>query len=139
MFVDSDYAEDKKSCRLISGFLMYVNTALVQWYSKKLSTVEASVLGAKFVAIEQGINAARCLRMIKISISSPSYIYGDNMSVVNNTSRPESVLKKKSNQVCYHTVCGSVAIGKDLVEHIPSNENIADLIPKSNMVRKRYI
>ena len=38
--------------------------------------------------------------MIGIPISGLSCINGDNMSVVLNTSRPESVLRKKSNMVC---------------------------------------
>ena len=57
MFVDSDHAGDKVSCRSRSGFLIYMNTALVQWFSKKQSTVETSVFGAEFVAMKQGIDA----------------------------------------------------------------------------------
>jgi len=37
-----------------------------------------------------------------IAISGPNDIYGDNMSVIHNTQRPESMLKKKSNAICYH-------------------------------------
>ena len=72
-------------------FLIYVNTALVQGFSKKQSTVETSVFGAEFVAMKQGINALQGLRyklrMMGIPISGPSYIYGDNMPVIHNTSR----------------------------------------------------
>ena len=68
--------------------------------------------------------------MMGISISGPSYIYGDKMSVVHNTSGPESVLKKKSNSVCYHAVCESVAMGESLVGLIPSKENVEDLMTK---------
>ena len=39
------------------------------------------------------------LRMMGVSISGPSYIYGDNMSVIYNTQCPESTLKKKSNSI----------------------------------------
>ena len=35
---------------MLSGFLIYVNIALVQWFSRKQSTVETSVFGAEFVA-----------------------------------------------------------------------------------------
>ena len=35
MFVDRDYAVDAISHRLRSGFLIYVNTPLVQWSTKK--------------------------------------------------------------------------------------------------------
>ena len=57
MFVESDNTGDKISCRSRSGFLIHVNTALVQWLSKKQSTVETSVFGAEFVAMKQGIDA----------------------------------------------------------------------------------
>ena len=66
--------------------------------------------------------------MMGILISSPSYIYGDNLSVVRNLSRPKSVLSKKSNSVSYYTVYESVALGKSLVGHIPSKDNVADLM-----------
>ena len=66
--------------------------------------------------------------MMGILISDPSYIFEDNMSVVHYISRPESVLRKKSNSVCYHTVQESVAMGESLVGHIPSKENVADLM-----------
>ena len=113
---------------------MYMNTALVWWFSKKQSTVETSDFCTEFVTMKQGIDALRGLMynlvMMHIPICSPLYIYGDKMSVVHNRSQPESFIRKKSNSVCYHAVCESVAIGESLVGHIPSNENVADLMPK---------
>ena len=35
------------------------------------------------------------LRMMGVPLTGPTYIYGDNMSVIYNTSQPESTLKKK--------------------------------------------
>ncbi len=43
-----------------------------------------------------------------------THFYGDNMSVIKNTSKPESTLKNKNNAVCYHAVKESVAMGKPL-------------------------
>ena len=95
MFLDNDHAGDKVSCRSRSGFLIQMSIALVQWFSKKQSTVETSVFGAEFVTMKQSIDALRGLRykmrMMGTSISGLSYIYGENMSVVHNTSRSESV------------------------------------------------
>ena len=65
-----------------------------------------------------------------VELSGPSYIYGDNMSVIHNTQRPESVLKKKSNSVSYHAVREAVAMGECLTGHISTNENPADLCTK---------
>jgi hypothetical protein len=39
------------------------------------------------------------LRMMGVALSGPTFIYGDNMYVVHNTQRPESVLKNKSNSI----------------------------------------
>jgi hypothetical protein len=55
-----------------------------------------------------------------VTIYGPTYVYGDNMSVVHNTQSPESVLKKKSNAICYHAVQESVAMGESLIGHVPS-------------------
>ena len=79
--------------------------------------------------------------MMGIPISSSSCIYGDNMSVVHNTFRPESVLRKKrSNSVCYHAVHKSVAMYESIIGHIPSKENVADLIKKVlNGHKRRYL
>ena len=67
--------------------------------------------------------------MMDVPILGPSYIYGD-MSVIYKSSRPESVLRKKSNKVCYHAIHESVAMGESLVGHVPSKEKIADLLTK---------
>ena len=95
MFVDSDHAGEKVSHRSRFGFLMYFNTTLKQWFSKKQSTVETSVFGAEFVGMKQGIDALQGLRyksrMMVISILGLSVIYGNNVSFIHNSSRPESV------------------------------------------------
>ena len=44
------------------------------------------------------------LRMMGVPIEGPTQVKADNMSVINNTSRPESQLKKKSNSIAYHYV-----------------------------------
>ena len=70
------------------------------------------------------------LRMMGVPISGPSYIYGDNMSVIHNTQRPESMLKKKSNAICYHAIREAVAMGECITGHISTHENPADLCTK---------
>ena len=76
--------------------------------SKKQATIKTSVFGAKFVAMKIGMESLRGLqyklRMMGVHIDGPSLIYGDNMSVIYNTQRPELPLKKKSNLIAYHAV-----------------------------------
>jgi hypothetical protein len=77
--------------------------ASIVWFSKRQPTVESSVFGAEFVAMKNGIETRRGLRyklrMMGVTLSGPTFVYRDNMAVVQNTHRPESVLKKKSNSI----------------------------------------
>jgi len=118
-----------------------MNTALVQWFSKQQATIETSVFGAEFVAMKIGIKSLRglCYKLNKmgVGISGPSYIYGNNMSVIHNTQRPESMLKTKSNSICYHAIHESVAMGESLTGHIRTNENVGNLATKVLYVQKR--
>ena len=75
--------------------------------------------------------------MMGVPIEGPTWIYGDNMSVINNTSTPESVLKKKSNTICYHLVREAVAAKECLTFWVPTLRNWADLPTKVLSGRKR--
>jgi hypothetical protein len=68
--------------------------------------------------------------MMGVPMKGASYMYGENMSVVTNTSKPELTLKKKSNSICYHAVREAVAMGEALVAHIPTKKNLVDLFTK---------
>jgi hypothetical protein len=65
-----------------------------------------------------------------VILSGPTYVYGDNIYVVHNTQRPESVLKKKSNSICFHAVCKSAAMRELIIGHVPSVDNPADICTK---------
>ena len=89
MHVNSDYARDKATRRSRTGLLIFINTDLIHWMSKKQPTIETSVLGAEFVAMKHKVETLRGLqyklRMMETPIKGPSYIYGDNMLVIHNT------------------------------------------------------
>ena len=52
------------------------------------------------------------------------------MLVIHNTQTPESMLKKKSNIICYHAIREAVAMDERLTGHISTHENVADLATK---------
>jgi hypothetical protein len=101
-YVDSDHAGDQLIRRSRTGFSIFLNTAPLIWFSKR----QHLVFGAEFVAMKNRMETLRGvrykLRMMDILIDGPAYVCGDNMSVIHNTQRPESMLKKKLNSVCFH-------------------------------------
>ena len=133
-FVDANHAGDLITRRLQTGILIYVNRALIIWYSKCQNSVETSMFGLEFTALKTGIEMIKglCfeLHMMGVPIDGPAHIRIDNMSVVNNTSRPESTLKKKSTAVVYHFVRENVASEMCHIAYEPSQTNLADILMK---------
>ena len=68
--------------------------------------------------------------MMGTPCDGPSYIFGDNQSVLANSSIPSSVLKKKSQSIAYHFVREGLARDEWRVSYINTNENEADLLTK---------
>ena len=134
LYVDSDHAGEKLTRRSRTGYFIFMNSAPITWFSKRQPTIETSVFGAEFVAMKNGMEATRGLRyklrMMGVPLGGPTYIYGDNMSVIHNTQRPQSTLKKKSNSICYHCVRESVAMGESITGHVSTHKNPADIATK---------
>ena len=82
------------------------------------------------------------LRMMGIPVEGPSFIFGDNKSVLVNSSKPDSVSKKKSNSVAYHFVHEGCASNEWQVTYINTHLNVADLLTKplgGGEKRRRFI
>ena len=134
-FVDSDHAGDTVTRRLRTGFLIFLNSAPIYWYSKKQGSVETSSFGAEFIAMKQCCEYIRGLRyklrMMGIPVDLPTYVFGDNQSVLANTSHPHSSLKKKSSSIAYHFVREGVAKLEWCTTYLNTHFNPADLLTKS--------
>ena len=108
--------------------------APIVWNTRKQNTAESSTFGSKFGALKTGVETLRGLkyklRMMGVPLDGPIYGFGDNMSVVNNSTQPESTLKKKCNSIAYHAVRESVASGEVIIAHEPGLTNVADLLTK---------
>jgi hypothetical protein len=140
-FVDSDHAGDKVTRRSRTGVLIFVNRAPIIFYSKKQTSIETSSFGSEFSAMKTAVELVEGLRyklrMMGVPLEGPAFVRADNMSVVNNTSRPESQLKKKSNSIAYHYVREKVAAGVILVSHEDTKSNLADMLTKTQSVQTR--
>ena len=51
------------------------------------------------------------LRQMGIPVENPCFVFGDNQSVLWNTSVPDSMLKKKTSNVAYHYIREGVSNG----------------------------
>ena len=76
--------------------------------------------------------------MLGVPVVGPTTMYGDNMSVILNTTVPSSQLKKKHNAIAYHRVREAIAAKILTLQHIPSTANIADVLTKPLPVNTFY-
>jgi len=141
-FVDTDHAGNLATRRSHSGILIFVNKAPIVWYSKFQNTVESSTFGSEFIAmrIAMDLIISLCykLRMFRVPLFGPTNVFCDNQGVVNNTTRPESVLTKKHNQICYHRIREAVAAGIIQIAKEDTATNLADLLTKPLGLPQRH-
>jgi hypothetical protein len=82
--------------RCLHTGIIYVQNALILWYSKRLNTVEAATFGSEMVALwickELIVVMLYKLRMFGVEIDGPTNIFCDNHGVVKNMSVLELTL-----------------------------------------------
>ena len=132
--VDADHASNTVTRRSRTGFLVYLNSSLTYWFSKKQTSVDTSSFGSEFCAMKACCEYVRGLRyklrMMGIPVLGPVFISGDNQSVLANTTIPESQLKKKCQSIAYHFVREGVARDEWRTAYVNTKENEADLLTK---------
>ncbi len=146
VYVDSNHAGDLVTQRSRTGFIVFLNNAPIYWSSKKQSSCKSSTFGSEFVAMKQATEYV-CglrfkLRMMGITVDEPAFVFGDNQSVLANTTAPTSTLKKKSNAIAYHFVREGCARDEWRTAYINTHDNVADLLTKplpSGEKRTRFI
>jgi hypothetical protein len=99
-YVDANLLHDLVTGRSITGILHFLNGTPINWYSKKMATVETATYGAEFVVsartcVEQLVDLRKnTLRYLGVPLREKSCIFGDNESVVNSSIQPHAKLHK---------------------------------------------
>ena len=112
----------------------FLNSAPIYWSSKKQGSCETSSFGSEFIAMKSCGEYIRGLRfklcMMGIPVETPTYVFGDNQSVLTNSSTPHSSLKKKSSSIAFYFIREGVAKDEWLVAYLHTHLNPADLATK---------
>jgi hypothetical protein len=133
-YVDANLYHDMITGRAITAVLHFINKTLFEWYSKRQATVESATFSSEFVAtraaVEQIIDNRTTLRYLGVPIKGKTYMFGDNKSVVTNSTIPHSELKKRHVALSYHKTREAIAVGILTFYHIAGALNPADLLSK---------
>ena len=69
--------------------------------------------------------------MMGIPVDEPSFMFGDNHSVLDNTANPGSTINKKSQSICFHLICEGCDRDEWRTAYVKTCENIANLLTKA--------
>jgi hypothetical protein len=131
---DANLYHDMLTGRSVTGALHLCNQTLVDWYSKRQATVETATFGSEFtaarIAVDQIIDLRTTLRYLGVPVNSKSFMFGDNQSVVTNSTIPHSSLNKRHNALSYHRVREMIAAKILGYYWIDGKSNPADIVSK---------
>ena len=101
---------------------------------KKQATVETATYGSEFdaakTATEQIMDIRQTLRYLGAPITTKSFLFGDNRSVVTSATLPHSTLTKRHNILAFHRVREAIAAKLMAFYWIQSAYNLSDMLSK---------
>ena len=133
-FVDANLMHDLISGKSLTGTVHFFNKTPIDWWTKLQSTVETATFGSEYVAArtctEQITDLRLTLRYLGVPVNGPSYMFGDNKTVVDTASIPHGKLQKRHNALSFHRTRFAIAAGILNFYHIPGKRNCADILSK---------
>ena len=133
-FVEADHAGESLTRRLRTGLIVMLKNAPIYLYYKRQTTVDTRTFGSEFMAMNQAVEYLRGLRYkfrnFGIPVNAPAFIYGDNKSVLVNSSALESTLKKKSQSIAFHFIREGCAADECRATYIITLLYVSDLMTK---------
>ena len=139
--VDSDYANDEKDRKSISGYIICINGTPVIWSTKKqksvaLSSTESEYYGYTMIAQEL-MWIRQVLDFMGFNQSNPTVVYADNQSAIKMALNPKSHGRTKHVDVRMHYIREQVKNGNIRLEYISTEEMTADMLTK-NLGRRKF-
>ena len=108
------------------------------WYSRRQGSIASSTYAAGFSALRTATEEAVSLRYMLRSLGCnvpldgkyPTKVFGDNLSVIQNSSSPEADLSKKHVAISFHAVREAVAAGIIEPYWLRGKWNMSDIMTK---------
>ena len=146
-FVDANLMADVTTGRSRTGIIHLYNGTPIDWYCKNQNRVEGATYGSEFqaakTAVEQIVDHRTTLRYLGVPLgvvngSDASWLFGDNLSVVNSTVMPSGKLQKRSHLLNYHMCREAQAAGIINFAHIDGKDNPADVLTKNRSSKEWF-
>ena len=133
-YVDANLCHDFVTGRSVTGIIHLLNQTIVHYLSKKQPLVETATYGSEYMAArtatEQIMDLRNTLRYLGVNLVGPTYMFGDNKTVVDSSCKPKSKLHKRHVLLSYHRVREAIAAKVIKFVFIDGTINPADILSK---------
>ncbi|KAE8541144.1 hypothetical protein D1P53_002499 [Cryptococcus gattii VGV] len=135
-YVDADWGGDLDTRRSTTGYVFKVYGGVVAWKSKRQPTVALSTTEAEYMASADAAKQAIWLRVlledIGLGLGDQQFqLVNDNAGAITLSKNPVNHEKSKHIDMRHHFIQEKIEDKTVSLAHVPSVENIADLLTKS--------
>lgn len=134
-YADADWAGDMETRKSLSAYCFLLSSAVVNWSSKKQSSVALSSTEAEYKALTDAAKEAEWeqsfLAGLHFSQPQPTTIFCDNQSTIALVGNPRFHARTKHIEIQHHYVRQSVERKLVKIEYVPTDINAADLLTKA--------
>ncbi|GAV63776.1 hypothetical protein CFOL_v3_07294 [Cephalotus follicularis] len=135
-FTDSDFAGCQDDRKSTSGYVFMIAGGALSWKSAKHTLIASLTMQAEFVACygaaTQAVWFRKFMRTFTVVdfVSRPIWLYCDNSSTVLFINNNKGITGSKHIEIKYLTIKEKVKNGDVTVEHISTDDMVADPLTK---------
>jgi len=136
-FCDADFAQSKFDRKSFSGLMILLANATVIWSCRKQTNVSMSTGAAEYVAISSAVPEVLWLSDLLDELGfgflapKPAMLCVDNNGAICLAKNRSLSRETKSIDIRHHFIQDEYQKGRVTYEHVPSNQNLADICTKS--------
>jgi hypothetical protein len=140
-YSDADMGGDIDTRKSTTGVLFFLDSCAVTWQSQKHKVVALSSCEAEYIAgttaAYQGIWLAQLLAKLDDERRAPFLLKMDSQSAIALSKNPVFHDRSKHIDVRYHFIRDCVGDGRMRIEHVQTEEQLADILTKP-LARDRF-
>ncbi|KAG9442249.1 hypothetical protein H6P81_018103 [Aristolochia fimbriata] len=138
-YVDSDYAGDLDRRRSLTGYVFTLENCAISWKATLQHVVALSTTEAEYMAVTEAVKEAIWLQGLYRELNTNdevTVVFCDSQSVIHLTKDQMHHERTKHIDVRFHFIKDTIAQGTVMVKKIGTEDNPADMLTKSLLVKK---